>query len=376
MRIALVRRRIGAFGGGEWFIHEMARGLLLRGHEVHFIAEQYAGTLAGDFHAHTTQLPAGGSARAQAFRAFAESVTAPLEPVIIVSGERAVPGDIYRAGDGAHQAWLERHAAATGNPLTRFLIQHHPRHKRQLDDEAELFAHPRLKAVIANSQMVAGDLRRCHPQFPADRIRVIYNAIDLQPQYSFLAQHSPADCRAQLGLPGDRPVILFAGSNFQRKGLAALLAAAPAVADLKPYLVIVGKGDAGMARSAARSFPPGLELRLCGAQENLKPYYRAADLFVLPTLYDPFSNVCLEAMALEVPVLTTPANGFAEIIRRHAVGAVIGEDGALPDLLRRFLAPQENTACRERIRACRAAYDLLPFTIQLEDLLKQVNSRP
>ena len=376
MRLACVRRRIGAFGGGEWFVHEMARGLLLRGHEVHLIAEEYAGTLAGDLHVHTTPLPGGGSAQARAYRAFAEGVIAPLEPLSVISGERAVPGDIYRAGDGAHQAWLERYAAGTANPLTRFLIQHHPRHKRQLDREAELFAHTRLKVVIANSQLVADDLRRCHPQFPAERIRVIYNAIDLQPQYAFLARYSPANCREQLGLPGDRPIILFAGSNFQRKGLADLLAAVPAIADLKPYLVVAGKGDGSMAQDAARSFPPGIDLRLCGAQDSLQPYYRAADLFVLPTLYDPFSNVCLEAMALDLPVLTTPANGFAEIIRRHQVGAVIGEDGALPDLLRRFLAPPERDACRARIRACRAAYDLLPFTLQLENLLQQICPQP
>ncbi|HNW91519.1 MAG TPA: glycosyltransferase family 4 protein [bacterium] len=372
MRLAFVRRRIGPFGGGEWFVHEMARCMAGRGHDVHLIGEQCA-ALPGTT-AHTTALPAGGGAQARAFRAFVEEVIRPLEPVIVISGERAVPGDIYRAGDGAHQAWRERHAAATANPLTRFVIQHHPRHQRQIELENKLMAHPRLKAVIANSQLVADDLRRCHSALPADRIRIIYNALDLGPVYDFLAANSVADCRARLGLPADRPVLLFAGSNFQRKGLPALLAALPAIADLQPYLLVAGKGDAAGVQDVARSLPAEIGLRLCGSQPQLAAYYRAADLFILPTLYDPFSNVCLEAMAFAVPVLTTAANGFSELIRRHGVGGVIDEDGPLAGLLRRFLDPATQQACRARICACRAAYDMLPFAIQLEDLLAQLGT--
>ena len=48
--------------------------------------------------------------------------------------------------------------------------------------------------------------------------------------------------------------------------------------------------------------------------------YAAVDVFVLPTIYDPFSNACLEALAAGLPVLTTTANGFAEILTPGVTG--------------------------------------------------------
>jgi UDP-glucose:(heptosyl)LPS alpha-1,3-glucosyltransferase len=51
--------------------------------------------------------------------------------------------------------------------------------------------------------------------------------------------------------------------------------------------------------------------------------YLAADIFLLPTLYDPFSNACLEALAAGRPVITTRANGFSEIIENGRHGTVV-----------------------------------------------------
>ena len=51
-----------------------------------------------------------------------------------------------------------------------------------------------------------------------------------------------------------------------------------------------------------------------GSQQNVAKWYQMADLFVLPTLYDPFSNSCLEALACGCPVITTCSNGASECI--------------------------------------------------------------
>jgi UDP-glucose:(heptosyl)LPS alpha-1,3-glucosyltransferase len=51
--------------------------------------------------------------------------------------------------------------------------------------------------------------------------------------------------------------------------------------------------------------------------------YVAADLFVLPTVYDPFSNACLEALSDGVPVITTSSNGFSEIIQSGVHGEIL-----------------------------------------------------
>ncbi|MBW1820063.1 MAG: glycosyltransferase family 4 protein, partial [Deltaproteobacteria bacterium] len=69
-----------------------------------------------------------------------------------------------------------------------------------------------------------------------------------------------------------------------------------------------------------------------GETDNVAQYYGVGDLLVLPTLYDPFSNVCLEALASAIPVVTTQENGAAEIIRPGQTGSVISDPSNCEEL--------------------------------------------
>ena len=64
-------------------------------------------------------------------------------------------------------------------------------------------------------------------------------------------------------------------------------------------------------------------VRFEGLRADVERCYAGADLFVLPTLYDPFANTCLEAMACGLPVLTTAVNGATELMRDGRHGAVL-----------------------------------------------------
>jgi UDP-glucose:(heptosyl)LPS alpha-1,3-glucosyltransferase len=57
--------------------------------------------------------------------------------------------------------------------------------------------------------------------------------------------------------------------------------------------------------------------------QDMPALYGAADIFLLPTIYDPFSNACLEALAAGLPVVTTRANGFSEIIATGVHGTIL-----------------------------------------------------
>ena len=65
----------------------------------------------------------------------------------------------------------------------------------------------------------------------------------------------------------------------------------------------------------------------------MPPYYGAADIFVLPTYYDPCANVCLEAMACGLPVVTTRQNGASELIFHERSGIVINHPENTRDLV-------------------------------------------
>ncbi|MDB2430184.1 glycosyltransferase family 4 protein, partial [Akkermansiaceae bacterium] len=112
--------------------------------------------------------------------------------------------------------------------------------------------------------------------------------------------------RHQLGIPNKAPIILFVGSGWKRKGAEALVSAFKNLNNPNAHLVLVGKGR--LKQSAAP------RIHLTGPVKDPRKHYFAADLFALPTLYDPFSNACLEAAAFRLPVLTTDGNGFAEAL--------------------------------------------------------------
>ena len=95
-------------------------------------------------------------------------------------------------------------------------------------------------------------------------------------------------------------------------------------------------------------------VRFTGAQDDVLPYYHAADAFVLPTLYDPQSNAVLEAMACGLPAITTTGCGVAELLSPESGHVVDAFDlaalaAAMTDLLRREHARALGAAARRAI---------------------------
>ena len=80
-------------------------------------------------------------------------------------------------------------------------------------------------------------------------------------------------------------------------------------------LLVVGK-DNNVQKHVRLSRELGISDRVIftGPQSDVKRFYASADIFVFPTLYEPFGNVCLEAMASGLPVITSRINGASEIM--------------------------------------------------------------
>jgi UDP-glucose:(heptosyl)LPS alpha-1,3-glucosyltransferase len=154
---------------------------------------------------------------------------------------------------------------------------------------------------------------------------VIYSGVDTQAFNPSLKSHRKV-VRQQLNIAEDACVYLFVGSGFVRKGVEALLKAFKSQAETS-HLVIVGK-DKKQQQFVKMSEALNVQNRVhfMGAQSDVKPYYGMADVFVLPTIYDPFPNVCLEAMAAGLPIITSTKCGAAEFVKS-------GENGYVCDAL-------------------------------------------
>src|SRR5439155_183736 len=212
------------------------------------------------------------------------STIARKPPELVQSHERLLCCDIYREVDGVHQVWLEERLRDE-SLLLRRLVEWSPYHRYVLEMERRLFASPSLRAVICNSKMVRDEIRERFG-LSDEKLSVIYNAVDSDVFSPQLSQHR-ATVRAKLGVPENATVFLLVGSGYVRKGVAPALAALARLPRDK-YLFVVGRYKArGRYKRLARELGIGHRVALLGAQDDPRPFYGAADAFVLPTLYDP-----------------------------------------------------------------------------------------
>ncbi|MBI4242984.1 MAG: glycosyltransferase family 4 protein [Planctomycetes bacterium] len=110
--------------------------------------------------------------------------------------------------------------------------------------------------------------------------------------------------------------ILFCGSGFHRKGLDQTLHVLNNLTKrhVDTSLLVVGKGDIQKFQSLARKMGISNRILFLGHRIHVEKYYSVSDILVLPTLFDPFPNTCLEAMSNGLPVITTKHTGISEII--------------------------------------------------------------
>ena len=162
-------------------------------------------------------------------------------------------------------------------------------------------------------------------------------------------------------------VYLMVGSGFERKGVPQLLEALARLANRTARLVVVGADRRTNAlRRRADALGLGSRVIFAGAQREVRSWYGAADCFVLPTLYDPFPNAALEAMASGLPVITSSNCGAAEFIVDADNGFVCDalDIAALADRMGR-IEPEAARAMGERARARVAELGLAAMAEQL-----------
>lgn len=315
-RLAIVRQKYRPDGGAERFVSRALMALGNQNLELNVITREWQGERQDDWHIHICN-PAkwGRISRERGFANAARALWQEQQFDIVQSHERIAGCDIYRAGDGVHQRWLQQRSRILPHWRAKMLM-HDRYHRYVMRAEREMYQSPELKAVICNAEMIK---REIVEDFAVDakKIHVIYNSIDSS---RFIPAESAqrAALRQQYGLPAGATVFCFVGSGFERKGLAAAI---ESIAGTPAYLIVIGQDKAEKRYQAlAQSLGCKEQIRFMGMQKETLPFYQLSDGLLLPTLYDPFPNVILEAMACGLPVITSDSCGGAEFIEQGSNG--------------------------------------------------------
>jgi UDP-glucose:(heptosyl)LPS alpha-1,3-glucosyltransferase len=318
LKIAIIRQRYNPHGGAERFVSRALSALSQQQSvEMHLIARKWEALPGIEFH-RCNPFYLGRISRDLGFAIAACRIAKNINADLVQSHERLSCCDIYRAGDGVHREWLKQRSRLL-SAWQRLLLQANPYHLYIKWAERRLYENTRLRAVICNSHMVKNEILRQF-RIDASKIHVIRNGIDTQSFHPKLRQQQQP-LRQQWNIPLNVPVFVFVGSGFERKGLHQTITALSTVADA--FLVVVGH-DKNQRRYQNQAKQQGVQQRVLftGAQTDVKPFYGMADAFILPTLYDPFSNAVLEAMACGLPVITSHQSGAAELVTEGESGFV------------------------------------------------------
>jgi glycosyltransferase involved in cell wall biosynthesis len=229
--------------------------------------------------------------------------------------------------------------------------------------------------VVGNAQAVVDFYRRAG--IPDGRLTLIRSGIGDEGPTAV----DRAEVRAGFGWRGDAPLVLFAGRLAPQKGVEDLVAAIDLVQYNVPELRVLIVGDGPLRRrleATAHAFRLDGMVRFTGHRDDVPRLLAAADLLVLPSLYEGLPNVVLEAMRFARPVVATAAPGTTEVVDDGRTGLLVPvhDPPALAQAIRTLVQDPERAARlgaagRARVEAeFRAETMIEQFAALYEDLAR------
>jgi UDP-glucose:(heptosyl)LPS alpha-1,3-glucosyltransferase len=327
MKIALIILNADTSrGGAERYTVELADAMARRGHSITLLSgvrrlKRLSVTDGGGWS--KVGIPMNGLTRSAKYECFSRGVESWL------AGH---PQDLTHAMLPMRQCDIYHpHAglavdALRGKPVQTLL---NPRRRLFARIERDLLTGPHPPVVLCLSDMVRREFLQTYPAYAPDRLKLLFNAVDLE-------RFQPPPARAT---PPPAEALLVAQS-FKLKGVATAiraLAEAPGVT-----LTVVGRDHPGPYLALAGKLGVAGRVRFEGAQTDVRPFYQRATFLVLPTRRDSCSLVVLEALACGLPVISTRFNGACEIMRDGTHGRILDEAddaAALAAAMRRLCDP-------------------------------------
>lgn len=360
------------YGGLERDMLTVARLCQERGHQVRIFTRSWQGAQPDDVA--ITLLPVRALTNHGRALAFAARLKDELKsmPGAIVVGFNKMPGlDVYYAADVCFaEKVFEQHG---------FFYRLTPRSRHYLAFEKAVFdANGKTEALLISKTQL--DLYQRYYHTPASRMHLLPPGISRQR----IAPENHAELRPQLRseyrLRDSDFLMLFVGSDFQRKGLDRAL---HGIAALKPdlrsrvRLWVAGQDQAAPFESLATSLGVADNLRILGARDDVSRLLWAADALIHPAYSENTGTVLLEGMVAGLPVIASEACGYAHYIEDFDMGCVLRGDITASAVAAAIatVAAVPGDSWRARSKALVATADIFSMPERAAEIIERVAAR-
>ena len=304
LKIAVLIRRFITTGGAEKYAVEVTKRLA-KSHDVHVFAQEWTSFPQSHitFHRIPRPLSRPNFINQLFFSFFTRRIIDPSFD-IIHSHERVTRFDVLTVHCPCYRGFITEQKNQWGKIKAWISVCTSPRHMAYLWLERKQFSYKKNRRFIAVSDKVKKDVQRNYP-LPDDYFHLAYPGVDMDQYNSERAKQWRIQQRSRLGISDDEMVILFVGTEFKRKGLDTLLTAYTHLPKHKTRLVIAGGGDSKRYTARAQALGVLDRVTFLGLVSDMGPIYAMSDVYVLPTLSDPYAMAPIEAMVFNVPTITS-----------------------------------------------------------------------
>jgi UDP-glucose:(heptosyl)LPS alpha-1,3-glucosyltransferase len=247
-----------------------------------------------------------------------------LAPAVTVTmGSVVAPGDVLWV-PSVHRAWLEAARTVQVGPVAvparvRFLM---PRHRVLLALESQYFRGSHARHILCTSNREVTDLGHFYDVDPGV-CTVVPNPFDPERFNPGRRDGHRHQVRHELGIGDDEVALMLIANELHRKGLAQTLEAMARAGNDALTLHVVGKAGLGPFRPLIERLGLAGRVHYHGPSDDVGWQLAGADLMVLPTQYEPFGLVIIEALASGVPVVTSRLAGASEAVRPGRTGLIL-----------------------------------------------------
>lgn len=368
MEVILLKSQVSQHGGLEKYSSRIAQGFLDRGFKVTILTtgskNEFIQSKISFACTKTWCWP--GFVRMEQYDRFVHKYLSQHPSNLVFGMDRNRYQTHYRAGNGVHAEFLKSRSFLESKwKQLSFLLN--PMHLKILELEKAAFENPRLQKLFTNSHMVREQILS-HYRTDPSKIQVIHNGVEWVEMQKDFNDWPEVRKKALISHHLDPNLFhfLFIGNGYLRKGLNQLIHALSKLKTRDFHLSVIGKDSRqGDYQSLASKLNLSRHITFFGPRKDIRPFYQIADSLVIPSFYDPFANVTVEALAMGLFVVTSRTNGGHEVLTSQN-GAVI------PNLLEPDSIIESLTKALHHPKTISSAYQIRQ-DVQYLDFSKQLN---
>jgi UDP-glucose:(heptosyl)LPS alpha-1,3-glucosyltransferase len=327
LKVAVLVKSFITTGGSERYAVEITRRLRDWGHDIHLFARRCDEKYIKGISFYQVPSRRTFSSVVDSFY-FAKKVARMLEGKefdVIHSHERGWQQDVLTVHTSTYKSGLYKYS------LIRRLDQTYLSYRSWLYLWMER-RQMRTSHLVAVSEVIRQDIARYYNR--TEDVAVIPPGVDIEFFHPSFAAENREQVREEENISSDDMVVIFVGAEFRRKGLDCLI---PAIGP-GMRLLVIGRGERmNHYRDLAVKCGAADRVHFVGHVEDVRRYYAAADVFVLPSLFEGFGMTILEAMACGLPVVSSRNTGGAGLIENGRNGFVFHTQNEVPGILQNLI---------------------------------------